>query len=146
MAYHPEHLEVDDGITYNRDTNAFFAKNIALSLGSTINEISNDASLSDSTSSLLTEHAIRAYSINQTQVKSGLKALLNGDSTITVVFVEVLPNINYAVGLSIVNIVDNPPSIYNYIVKNKTTTGFDVVFSGEMDSDNYVLEWMVDST
>jgi len=38
---------------------------------------------------------------------------------------------------------DGTPSVYGFVVGNKTASGFTVHFSGEIDSNNYTLEWIV---
>lgn len=56
-------------------------------------------------------------------------------------------NADYSIGLSIKN-ETSLGSIYNYIVTNKTVTGFDVVLSSPTDSSNYCIDWEIvyDST
>ena len=97
---------------------------------------------SDSTSTLVISSAIRA---NGLSLSSDSFNLSSGDSTAAIVFDEPQPDINYAINLSLVNSGDNPPSIYSYIVTSKLVTGFTVLFSGEIDSDNYILEWIVEA-
>lgn len=38
---------------------------------------------------------------------------------------------------------DGSPSIYNYIIGEKTVDGFTVFFSGIIDTPNYIFEWAV---
>jgi len=80
--------------------------------------------------------------IDQTNA-SGLEPILSGSNSITVSFSQPRSNINYSIGLTLENLVDNPPSYYVYTVVNKTVNGFTVKFSDTIDSANYVLAWTV---
>jgi hypothetical protein len=40
------------------------------------------------------------------------------------------------------NTTDANPAIYPTIISAKATTGFTVLFSGDIDSANYELEWI----
>jgi len=123
-----------------------FEGSIELATGPSVNEISNDDTLSgDSTSVLVTEQAIKGYVDAQitAEVITGQDALFNGDSTGTVVFASAEVDTNYSIGYSLVNTVDTPPSIYPSIVTEKTVNGFEVLFSGPLDSANYVLDWSI---
>ena len=44
-------------------------------------------------------------------------------------------------GLENIEIEDGQPSVYAMIVTNKTKDAFTVLFSGEMDSNGYKLNW-----
>jgi len=119
---------------------------ITLENGFTVNEISNDGTLSgDSTSVLVTEQAIKAYVNTQisAEVITGQESLGNGDSTASITFVSAEADTNYSIGYSLVNTVDSPPSIYASIVTEKTVDGFTVTFSGPLDSANYTLDWSI---
>jgi len=37
---------------------------------------------------------------------------------------------------------DPEPSVYPMLIENKSNSGFDINFSGEIDSDNYYLNWL----
>jgi len=67
--------------------------------------------------------------------------LLNAVSQ-NVVFPSPLSDVNYNVNTELVTS-DGNPSVYSVVVGNKTKNGFTVFFSGEIDSNNYVLEWEV---
>ncbi len=56
---------------------------------------------------------------------------------------EIIDSTSYTIGLSLSNIVDANPSLYKYSVIERTTSYFTVQFSGNMDSSNYYLEWIV---
>ena len=53
-----------------------------------------------------------------------------------------LPDTTYNVSVDLVTS-DANPSIYSWLTAQKTVNGFTVFFSGEIDSNNYVLEWEV---
>lgn len=52
------------------------------------------------------------------------------------------PNANYSISVSIENTSDSPSSIYSYNITAKTVNGFEVTFTGDIDSGNYVLSWI----
>lgn len=49
---------------------------------------------------------------------------------------------NYSISVSIENTSDSPSSIYSYNITAKTVNGFEVTFTGDIDSSNYVLSWI----
>lgn len=73
----------------------------------------------------------------------GTESLVNGDDRITVSLPVAQPSSDYRVGLNLLNTTDANPSIYKMTVVEKTTTDFTVQFSGDIDSNNYILEWSV---
>jgi hypothetical protein len=52
-------------------------------------------------------------------------------------------NTDYTISVNLANTVDTPPSIYSSIITSTTVSGFSVIFSGDIDSDNYVLHYAV---
>lgn len=54
-----------------------------------------------------------------------------------------LGHTNYTVNATLENTTDSPPSIYAFIISAKTSSSFTTLFSGRMDSANYVLNWMI---
>ena len=60
----------------------------------------------------------------------------------TILFTTPLTDTNYNINSDLITS-DSDPSIYSYVIANKTVNGFTVFFSGEIDSSNYVLEWIV---
>lgn len=72
----------------------------------------------------------------------GKVSLSNGISSKYVPFSDPFLNLNYIISASITNLMDSIPSIYPSIISSKTTNGFTVSFAGDIDSNNYVLEWM----
>jgi len=49
----------------------------------------------------------------------------------------------YTVAVSLSNLVDANPSTYNYTITKRTETYFKVLFSDNMDSNNYYLDWII---
>lgn len=86
-------------------------------------------------------HNYRGNVIAPTILQSGTENLCIGDESVHVNFYSSFSGTDYSITISLSNSVDNYPSQYTYIVKNKLSSGFDVVFSSKMDSDNYKLEW-----
>ena len=72
----------------------------------------------------------------------GRQAIADGASTVTVNFDDV-GSTNYTVNATMENTADSPPSVYAFIVSAKTSSSFTVTFMGDMDSANYLLDWMV---
>lgn len=77
--------------------------------------------------------------------ESGVQAIGNGVTSVSVNFTNNFSDTNYAVTLALENLLDSPPSIYSMLVTNKLTTGFTVLFSGDIDSDKYKLNWIAKS-
>lgn len=72
----------------------------------------------------------------------GVEILTNDTVSETVSFSQPFSDTNYAVTLGLENVVDLSPAIYSMIVSNKTVNGFTVLFSGDIDSANYKLNWI----
>ena len=72
----------------------------------------------------------------------GRESLGDGVSSITVNFTDV-GTTSYTVTCTLENTSDSPPSIYPFIVSGKTSSSFTVTFAGDMDSANYVLDWVI---
>jgi hypothetical protein len=71
----------------------------------------------------------------------GQEVLASGAPSAAVAFSSVQVDDNYTISHSLVNTVDRPPSIYSMVVIQKNVDGFRVLFSGNLDSDNYRLDW-----
>jgi len=71
----------------------------------------------------------------------GNEPLSQGITSTAVTFDEAFDDTSYILVTELENTVDACPSIYPTIVTSKTTTGFEVYFSGEIDTDNYFLNW-----
>ncbi len=58
-------------------------------------------------------------------------------------FYESKENADYSVTMEMCNLIDPNPSIYSWIITNKTNDGFTVKFSGIIDSSNYKMTYTV---
>lgn len=76
------------------------------------------------------------------KTKTGRTLLAFDDYSKSVVFGTAFSDINYSLSVMMRNIVDSPPSIYPMIVTVTTVSGFSVLFSGDIDSNNYYLDWI----
>jgi hypothetical protein len=88
--------------------------------------------------------ATKAYvdSSGSGTTRKGRMAIPNYASAITVDFSD-LGHTNYTVNVIMENTIDSPSSIYMFIVSAKTTSSFTAIFTGDMDSANYILDWTV---
>jgi hypothetical protein len=73
--------------------------------------------------------------------KSGIHDLYLGDTETTVNFVSPFDDDAYRLFYSLENEVDTPASEYAITTIDKTASSFKVHFSGEIDSNNYKLNW-----
>jgi len=74
--------------------------------------------------------------------EKGKQNIANGVDQQFISFSSVFSSTNYVLTTNLTNIVDSTPSVFPYIVGSKSTNGFTVYFQGEIDSSNYVLEWI----
>ena len=74
---------------------------------------------------------------------NGRENLTMNSSSITVSLPSSMSNTDYNIFTEIENTTDSPPSIYSTIISNKTISDFTVSFSGNIDSTNYYLNWLV---
>ena len=72
----------------------------------------------------------------------GSESVVLGSTSHVITFLPAQANTSYNLSVDLVTS-DISPSVYSYVISNKTTAGFTVVFSGEIDSSNFVLEWEV---
>jgi hypothetical protein len=73
--------------------------------------------------------------------EEGITNIPIGATSVDVTFSDAFDNDNYILTVSLENKVDVEPSVYPTLIKNKTTTGFTTEFSGDIDTDNYHLNW-----
>jgi hypothetical protein len=73
--------------------------------------------------------------------EEGITNIPVGVTSVDVTFSNAFDNDNYILTISLENKVDAEPSVYPILIKNKTVTGFTAEFSGDVDSDNYHLNW-----
>lgn len=74
---------------------------------------------------------------------SGQESIPFGATEVSVTFTTPQASDTYSLSTRLVNTIDSTSSIYTYIITEKTTSGFKVLFSGLIDSSNYVLDWFV---
>jgi len=74
--------------------------------------------------------------------QAGIEDIGNGNSSVTVAFGSSFANTDYIVTLGLQNAATEDKSAYAMLISNKTTAGFTVIFSGDMDSGNYKLNWI----
>ena len=71
----------------------------------------------------------------------GRNTMITGVTTLSVSFDYPFDDTNFNIEVSLVNTVDGSPSQYGITVTAKSVSGFNVAFSGAMDSNNYELHW-----
>lgn len=86
------------------------------------------------------------FSSNNNSSQCGNTHISEGVNSIDVVFNTAFINDQYVVVLSLENKVDQEPSVYPLLVKDKLSSGFTVDFSGDIDSNNYYLNWLATSS
>lgn len=72
----------------------------------------------------------------------GTESIVLGSTSHTVTFTTTQADTSYNLSVDLITS-DANPSVYSYVTANKTVSGFTVFFSGEIDSNNFVLEWEV---
>jgi len=88
-----------------------------------------------------------SWSVNPSATNRGTEVLTQGSDTYTVTFGTPFTGTDYAIGTSMVNVVDSPPSMYQFIVTEKDENGFTMQFNSPIDSTNYTIDWNIfDST
>ena len=73
---------------------------------------------------------------------NGKQAINMGATSVFVAFSTAVNSADYTVTVSLENQIDSEPSIYSTLVTQVTTSGFTVLFSGDMDTPNYKLNWI----
>lgn len=74
-------------------------------------------------------------------VRIGRQNLAQGIPSTAVTFEEPFDSTDYVLITELENTTDACPSLYPTIITEKSTTGFSVDFTGEIDTDNYYLNW-----
>jgi hypothetical protein len=75
-------------------------------------------------------------------VQEGITNIPIGSTTVDIIFNHEFSNDNFILTVSLENKVDLTPSVYPTLIRDKTITGFTVEFSGDIDSNNYYLNWI----
>lgn len=110
---------------------------------SIITEKDNAYFLVEFDSSVVGDNYYLDWMIETDSTSSGIEILTVGDTEHTITFPAPQVNTNYAVSVTITNVIDSTATIYNYFISQKTTSGFTVQFSSPIDSNNYTLEWIL---
>lgn len=74
-------------------------------------------------------------------IQEGIENISQDSDNVNIVFSRQFVSNQYIVTAVLENKLDLEPSIYPVLIKNKTITGFTAHFSGEIDSNNYYLNW-----
>ncbi len=74
--------------------------------------------------------------------ETGRVALVLDEDRKCVPFSSNFPDTNYVLSTILRNTVDEEPAVYPMLVIDTTVSGFCVLFSGDIDSNNYYLDWM----
>ena len=74
-------------------------------------------------------------------VQEGITSIASGAYSTAVMFDRKFDNDQYILTVGLENKADPEPSVYPVLIKDKTDSGFTVDFSGDIDSDNYYLNW-----
>lgn len=73
---------------------------------------------------------------------NGKEPINSGVTSVFVHFSTAVTSTDYTINVTLENTIDVEPSIFSTLVSNTTTSGFTVLFSGDIDSSNYKLNWM----
>lgn len=77
------------------------------------------------------------------QSQRGRQIIPNGVDSQLITFSAAFSDVNYIVTTSLTNTIDGAAAcVFPYIIGSKTVNGFTVYFQGDIDSSNYVLEWI----
>lgn len=74
--------------------------------------------------------------------RTGQFSLASGTSSASISFNSSFTTIDYSLSVSLINTVDSDSASYTNSITSKSISGFDVAFSGDIDSDNYILDWI----
>ena len=72
----------------------------------------------------------------------GKQPISLGATSVFVPFSTAVSSTDYAVTVTLENTTDTEPSLFSTLVSHTTTSGFTVLFSGDMDTPNYKLNWI----
>ena len=87
---------------------------------------------------------INGYSYNDFLLNNAvIEDIPDGVDNHTFNFYESKPNTNYSLSLEMCNLIDSTPSLYTWIITNKTVDNFSIKFSGIIDSSNYKMTYII---
>jgi hypothetical protein len=72
----------------------------------------------------------------------GIEDIPNGADNVSVTFPRTFNDSDYTLTTDIENTVDSKPSAFASVISAKSNSGFTVIFSGDIDSVNYKLNWL----
>jgi len=72
----------------------------------------------------------------------GIEPIPNGADSVNVIFPRTFNDSDYTLTTDIENLVDSKPSAFASIISAKSNSGFTVIFSGDIDTSNYKLNWL----
>lgn len=72
----------------------------------------------------------------------GIEPIPNGADSVSVTFPKTFNDSDYTLTTDIENTVDSKPSAFASIISAKSNSGFTVIFSGDIDTLNYKLNWL----
>lgn len=79
-----------------------------------------------------------------TQIRAGSQAITNGTKTVSILFSAAMPSTSYTPIVQISNYTDlTPMRNFGEMTVSKTTLGISVEWDNNVDSGNYVAEWIV---
>jgi len=91
-------------------------------------------------------HYKLSWSVDTESTLSGTD-ILNYNEDLYRVSFPALSSSNYTIGTSMINQIDSEPSIYQFIVTERSNDGFTMQFNSPIDSTNYEINWNIyDST
>lgn len=74
--------------------------------------------------------------------RTGQFSLASGTSSASISFNSSFSTTDYSLSVSLINTVDSDSASYTSSITSKSISGFDISFSGDIDSDNYILDWI----
>ena len=81
--------------------------------------------------------------INLDPTEEGIETITSGTDQVSVIFSAEQDSAVYSLNVSIENTIDTFPSQYSYSIISKSTTGFTILISNPVDSENYKLNWRI---
>jgi len=80
-------------------------------------------------------------STTASRMQKGLIQLVSGSDNITAFLTYPILS-GYSVSITIENLIDPSPSIYGWVLRQKSTSSFSIEFSSNIDSPNYKMNWI----
>lgn len=74
--------------------------------------------------------------------RAGTQAILNGSSTVSVVYSQAFTTANIGLAVEVTNTIDADPVKLMPTITSQSMNGFTVTFNTPADSANYILNWI----